>query len=166
MRRMLRTISALWLIIAVIITASVLINYKPLKAVPPSLQAFKLNYCDFPCYLNIIPGQTTFGQAKRLIRIIYGDKARYKVTDANDSAVVLLYPHLQVELLAGLIDLIQDEKNPYCYRLSPDTLVSLVLMNTPLDVYFRNPSADSDDQAVPWHGINACVFGHDDAQTF
>ncbi len=59
----------IWLFTASIIAAIVVVSRT--QAIPPALQALHFKDCELPCWIGIIPGKTTIGEAERNIANTY-----------------------------------------------------------------------------------------------
>jgi hypothetical protein len=48
-------------------------------------QILHLNECELPCWIGIIPGQTTLTEAQQELERVYGDTSVYQLKDIGDS---------------------------------------------------------------------------------
>ena len=60
---------------------------------PPSTwaQLFHLSECELPCWIGIVPGQTTLAEAQRQVQKIYGDKSLYAETHEKYTQTEIFY---------------------------------------------------------------------------
>ncbi len=84
MRRLLALLSTLTLIFAFGTVAALLIGRA--QPIPPRLAMLHLTDCDLPCWIGIVPGVTTVGDAKKLIRQMYNADI-YSVSESAGGSV-------------------------------------------------------------------------------
>lgn len=71
----------LWLMLAVVVGAVVVLGrWQP---VPPSLRQLKLMDCAPPCWIGIVPGQSTIAQAKAAIVAAYSGQPNLQIRDSG-----------------------------------------------------------------------------------
>lgn len=80
---LIRPVVALWLALLVLLSSSILLGRQ--QPIPPPLAIFRLHDCLLPCWIGIIPGETTVQEAQQIITAVY-PAADYHVTIDADAA--------------------------------------------------------------------------------
>jgi hypothetical protein len=118
----------MWLVLAFGTTAALFVGRQ--KPPPLYLALLHLTECEFPCWIGIVPGETTFAEARERIIAVYGTGlTRY---GTNNAFTV-------VDLLSNPIDLTSDDVS---IRVGDDTYfirISLHVDKTGIvsDIFFE-----------------------------
>src|SRR5262245_6492243 len=73
----------------VLIISAILVGHQQ----PPSTWAtiLHLDECELPCWIGIVPGQTTLIEAQQQIEREYGNKSEYQLEEQNDFQSIISY---------------------------------------------------------------------------
>lgn len=124
MRRLLKWIFILLAVIAAgIVLAQSIGRQQPL---PERVAILHLTDCKLPCWIGIVPGKTTVGEARRRIREVYADLPGYSVRDDLDADVPSFAVYGGSKLIA-----VQVMINPERERSSDATVVEHLIIRQP-----------------------------------
>lgn len=87
MIRFVLRVAGLWIFLLALLLIARLIG--SLQPIPENVAILHLTDCEFPCWIGIIPGKTTLGEARQRVRQIYGNLPGYIIseTSAGDFSV-------------------------------------------------------------------------------
>jgi hypothetical protein len=78
--RVIPKLSMLWIIVLIACAGAVCL---PRLTLRDSIAILRLRDCTLPCWIGIIPGQTTIGQARKLIQDTYGREFDVEIVETN-----------------------------------------------------------------------------------